>query len=90
MEGRQDVTTSAADAAATTGLLVGPQLYNGGMTECWDLWYEILTWCLDANPEKSNGARIPLDKLIPYYDVRKALRPTAVSEAILFATSRAA
>jgi hypothetical protein len=90
MEGRQDATTSAADYAATSGLLVGPQLYDGDMTECWDLWYEIQTWCLNANPERPNGARIPIGSLIPYYDVRKALRPSAVSEAILFATSRAA
>lgn len=90
MEGRQDALTSAAADAAATGLLVGPQLYDGGMTEQWDYHYELLTWCLNANPEKPNGARIPLNKLIPYYDIRKALRPTAVSEAILFATSRTA
>jgi hypothetical protein len=90
MEGRQDNSTSAAATAADTGLLVGPQLYNGAMTEQWDYHYELLTWCLNANPEKPNGAHIPLDKLIPYYDIRKGLRPTAVSEAILFAASRAA
>jgi hypothetical protein len=90
MEGRQDTTSSAAAQAAVTGLLVGPQLYDGAMTECWDLWYELLTWCLNANPERPNGARIPVGLLIPYYDVRSSSRPAAVSEAILFATSRAA
>lgn len=90
MEGRQDAGTSAAAQAAATGLLVGPQLYDGPMTECWDLWFEIQTWCLNSNPERPNGARIPIDKLIPYYDIRKGLMPVGVNEAILFATSRAA
>ena len=89
MEGRQDASTSAAARAAETGLLFGPQLYNGAMTEQWDLWYEIQTWCLNSNPERPNGARIPLAKVIPYYDIRKGLRPSAPTEAILFATSRA-
>jgi hypothetical protein len=81
MEGRQDTNSSVAQFAAVTGLLVGPQLYDGAMTECWDLWYEIKTWCL--------GAGVPIDKIIPYYDIRKGLRPSDVTEAILFATSRA-
>ena len=101
MEGRQDAGTSAAAEAATTGLLVGPQLYNGGytrpdgtkvpdMTEQWDLWFEIQTWCLNSNPDRPNGAHIPVGQILPYYDIRKGLRPVGVAEAILFATSRAA
>ncbi len=87
MEGRQSISTSSAHLAAATGLLLGPQLYDGGMTQQWDLWYEIRTWCLNTNPDKK-GANVPLEQFIPYYDIRKGLRPVDVTEAILFATSR--
>lgn len=86
-EGRQDAGTAAAAEAARTGLLVGPQPYNGAMTEVWDLWYEVLTWCLDANPARPNGAKIPLASLIPYYDARRL--PAWPVEGVLFSSSRA-
>lgn len=90
MEGRQDVGTSEAALAAETGLLVGPQAYDGAMTEMWDWHFELLTWCLNANPQRPNGAQIPVTSMIPYYDARKALMPVGAVESVLFATSRLA
>lgn len=88
MEGRQDTTTSLAHIAAQTGLLVGPQLYDGSMkANQWSCWYEIKTWCLNANPGKQ-GASVPLDKFLPYTDADKRFRLTGDVEAVLFATSR--
>lgn len=90
MEGRQDTTTSEAALAAETGLLVGPQLYDGLMTELWDWHFELETWVLNTNPDRPNGARIPITSMLPYLDVRKEFRPRGVNESVLFATSRAA
>lgn len=88
MESRQDASTGPIALAAETGLLIGPQCYNGAMTEMYDLWYEIETWVRNENPERPNGARIPITSIIPYYDVRKSLMPVGANEAVLFATSR--
>lgn len=88
MEGHQDINTSAGAQAAASGLLIGPQAYNGPMTEAWDPWYEVLTWCQNANPDRPNGAKVPTDQFLPYYDARKILRPVGIVETVLFATTR--
>lgn len=88
MEGRQDTNTSVAHLAAATGLLIGPQCYDGAMTQIWDTWFEIETWVLNTNRERPNGARVPIEQFVPFYDARKSLFPVGSNEAVLFATSR--
>lgn len=88
MEGRQDTTTSIADLAAVSGLLVGPQVYDGSMVaNQWSWHYELRTWCLNSNPGKA-GANIPLASMLPYTDADKRFRLSGDVEAVLFATSR--
>lgn len=79
-EGRQSVSTSAADVAAKCGGLIGPQPYNGAMTEHWDIWWEIRAWV--------EFAKVAIGQFIPYYDALKIARPGGVSDCVLFATSR--
>lgn len=88
IEGRQDIGTSEAALAAESGLLVGPQLYDGSMNApMWSYHYELRTWCRGDNPGKSS-TRIPFDKIIPYTDARRENRLSGESECVLFATSR--
>jgi hypothetical protein len=78
-EGRQTVAQSAANHAAKAGGLVGPQLYNGPMTETWSMWREIRYWV---------GVGVPIEQLLFYVDARRRNRDSGVDEAVLFATSR--
>jgi hypothetical protein len=95
-EGRQSTQTVEAPLAASCGLLVGPQCYDGDMTELWSWQYELRTWVLNANPDRP-GATIPLELMIPYADARPhgATVPNWARyipgdvEAVLFASSRA-
>lgn len=87
-EGRQDTTTAQAALAVEAGLLFGPQCYNGAMSEAWDLWFELQTWVLNANPQRPNGARVPITSVLPYYDAKKELFPKGAQETVLFASSR--
>jgi hypothetical protein len=82
MEGRQSTNSSFAAVAAETGLLVGPQCYNGAMTQSWDLWFEIQTWCLNNNPDRPNGAQIPVTQMIPYYEARSRMGLAALQKAV--------
>lgn len=78
MEGRQSTNTSSAGVAAVCGMLVGPQAYNGDMTEMWSLWREVVYW----------GQRCGLDHFIPYLDARSLLRAKGEFEAVLYDTTR--
>jgi hypothetical protein len=88
MEGMQDASSNVANLAAETGLLIGPQCYNGPMSERWDAWFEVLTWCMDSNPWRQFGAKVPIEKFIPYYDARKDMRFPNQNYTVMYATSR--
>lgn len=89
MEGRQDASTGPIQAAANSGLLVGPQCYYGDMSgPPLDPNFEARTWVLNDNPERPNGAKIDPHRFYPYYDANRQCRPLGISETVLFATSR--
>lgn len=79
-EGRQDQTTSAGDVAAKAGGKVGPQPYNGAMSEVWDDNREFITWV--------RSGLVPASRFTLYRDAAQAHRPRGMTEGILFATSR--
>lgn len=89
MEARKDASSSSAHLAAATGLLVGPQCYAGGnvLSDVTDPWFEIRTWALNNNPDRTTGAAIPLSQFLPFYPAAAAHRMRGQNEAVLFAAT---
>lgn len=90
MEGRKAQPYSAAELAAKTGLLVGPQNYWGGISilGALDPMFDLQTWCLNNNPDRPQGAKIPLSQILPFMPANRAHRMAGSAQAVLFAATQ--
>jgi hypothetical protein len=79
-EGRQSTAQSAGDVAARCGLKIGPQGYNGAMSERWDVSREVAYWLRTVGVSPSF--------FMPYVDAKKDGRPFGMRDVVLFATTR--